>query len=210
MRTRYVSVPHNPAACPPLNPTEECSTHPALGPGDVGLKEVQQLLQEGPRLLGSGNQRLLVLHPQPTPCPMSPPCQDQGCQSTSTQQQQGCKPPPTPAPCHKGSGHPGVRGTPGEDNKAGQADRYCLASLRRGRSWCGDLVTFPPAGPAAGQGELTFLMMFAISFSRNSWVLLTLSSAASVCAWGARCSQKCVGGSGVPTSPPRATQQQCL
>lgn len=154
---------------------------------------------------GGGKQRLEMLHPQPTPCPMSPPCQDQGCQTTSTQQQWGCKPHPAPAPClgcHKGRGHPGVQGTPGEDNRAGRADRHCLASLHRGRSWCGGPVTSPPGGLAAGQGELTFLMMFAVSLSRNSWVSLALSSAAFVSAWGERCSQQCDGGSGVPASPP--------
>lgn len=38
-----------------------------------------------------------------------------------------------------------------------------------------------PCDLAAGQSKLTFLMMFGISLSRNSWVLLALSSAAIVC-----------------------------
>lgn len=147
-------------------------------------------------------RRVEMLHPQPTPCPMSPPCQDQGCQTTSTEQL---------APsleCHKGRGcpngrgHPGVQGTPREDDRVGRAARHCLASLRRGRSCCGGPATIPLGGLAAGQGELTFLMMFAISLSRNSWVSLALSSAAFVCAWGEMRSQQCDGGIGVPTSPP--------
>jgi len=158
-----------------------------------------------PMTPGGGKQRVEMLQPQPTPCPTSPPCPDQGCQTTSTQQQWGCKPQPTPAPClgcHKGRGHPGVQGTPAEDERAGGAARHCLASLHRGKSWCGGLATSPPGGPAGGQGELTFLMMFAISLSRNSWVSLALSSAAFVCAWDERCSQQRYGGTGVPTSPP--------
>lgn len=65
------SKPCSPSS-PSLHPTKEGSTHPALGPGDVGLKEVQQLLQEGPRVLrgASGEWRCCTPSPLHAPCPL--------------------------------------------------------------------------------------------------------------------------------------------
>lgn len=68
----------------------------------------------------------------PPPCPMSPPCQDQGSQTTSAQQQSGSMLHPTPAPCpecHKGRGHPGIQEMPREARQDEQPGKVWLPCI---------------------------------------------------------------------------------
>lgn len=67
--TGHVRAP--PEACSPSPLPSTPLTHAALGPGDVGVEEIQHPLQEGPRLLGgqaeSGDA-------SPPPSPFHAPC----------------------------------------------------------------------------------------------------------------------------------------
>lgn len=122
-----------------------------------------------------------VLRPQPTQCPLcvriraARPPQPSRDQAASL----------APAPClegPEGRKHPEVQGPPEKPTGQDEQPDVVWHPCAEGGPDVGVQSQPHKVALQQGKGELTFLMMFVVSLSRNSWALLASFSAVFVCA----------------------------